>query len=70
VPALLDAGRANLDPALAPRILVDRARGQAQAAISYARAMLPAEVRDDTLRKEVAGTADGPGGVQVCVSRN
>ena len=58
VAALLDAGRANLDPSLAPRALVDRARGQAQAAISYARGIVAAEVSDPALRGEVQAAGE------------
>src|SRR4051794_21423883 len=54
VPALLDHGRANLDPALASPILVRRARGQAAAAVRYARELLPAEVADPDLRQRLA----------------
>ena len=54
VPALLAAGRANLDPALAPRILVERARGQARAAVGYARTVA-AEVADDAAGLRAAG---------------
>ncbi len=54
VPAMLDAGRANLDPALASRVLVERARGQARAAVTYARELVAAEVADPALRETVA----------------
>jgi uncharacterized protein (DUF885 family) len=53
VPALLAAGRANLDPALASPVLVNRARGQAAAGVTYARDLVAAEVTDPTLRNEV-----------------
>lgn len=52
-PALLDAGRANLDPALAPSILVIRALGQARAAVGYARDVVAAEVEDPALQAEL-----------------
>ena len=54
VPDLLAAGRANLDPYLASKELVGRAKGQARAAIAYAREFVPAEVRDPALRAMVA----------------
>jgi uncharacterized protein (DUF885 family) len=54
VPDLLDAGRANLDPDLAPEILVRRAQGQCQAGQVYARDLVPAEVTDPGLRARLA----------------
>ena len=54
VPELLDAGRANLDAALAPEILVRRAQGQCQAGQAYARDLVPAEVEDPALRARLA----------------
>jgi uncharacterized protein (DUF885 family) len=47
-------GKANLDFALVPPIYVDRAIGQAKAAARYARELVPAEVKDPTLRQKVA----------------
>jgi uncharacterized protein (DUF885 family) len=47
-------GKANLDFALAPRIYVERAIGQAKAAARYARELVPGEVKDPTLRQKVA----------------
>jgi uncharacterized protein (DUF885 family) len=47
-------GRQNLDFALVPRVYVDRAIGQARAAARYARELVPAEVKDPTLRQKVA----------------
>jgi uncharacterized protein (DUF885 family) len=47
-------GKANLDFALAPRVYVDRAIGQAKAAARYARELVPAEVKDPALRPAVA----------------
>lgn len=47
-------GKANLDLALAPRVYVDRAIGQAKAAARYARELVPGEVKDPSLRQKVA----------------
>ena len=47
-------GKTNLDFALAPRVYVERAIGQAKAAARYARELVPAEVKDPTLRQKVA----------------
>jgi uncharacterized protein (DUF885 family) len=47
-------GKANLDFALAPRVYVDRAIGQAKAAARYARELVPGEVKDPALRQKVA----------------
>ncbi|HVF04577.1 MAG TPA: DUF885 domain-containing protein [Frankiaceae bacterium] len=58
VPALLDAGRANLDPALAPSILVIRALGQARAAVGYARDVVAAEVEDPALQAELRAAGE------------
>jgi uncharacterized protein (DUF885 family) len=52
VPELLAAGRANLDPELAPAILVSRAMGQAQGARSYA-AEVAGQVTDPAARAEL-----------------
>jgi uncharacterized protein (DUF885 family) len=58
VPAALAHGRANLDPTLASPLLVTRAKGQAVAAIRYVRELLPAEVRDETLRTALADAGE------------
>ncbi|MDQ2915453.1 MAG: DUF885 domain-containing protein [Chloroflexota bacterium] len=47
-------GKANIDFALAPRVFVERAIGQAKAAARYARELVPGEVKDATLRQKVA----------------
>jgi uncharacterized protein (DUF885 family) len=47
-------GKANLDFALAPRVYVERAIGQARAAARYARELVPGEVKDPALRQKVA----------------
>ena len=57
-PALLAAGRANLDPALAPRILVERALGQARAGATYAREVVPGEVEDTALQAELRAAGE------------
>jgi len=47
-------GKANVDFTLVPPVYVDRAIGQARAAARYARELVPAEVKDPTLRQKVA----------------
>src|SRR5439155_22481142 len=47
-------GKANVDFALVPPVYVDRAIGQAKAAARYARELVPAEIKDATLRQHVA----------------
>jgi uncharacterized protein (DUF885 family) len=54
VPALLDAGRTNLDPELANPLMVRRSLGQARAGIAYARSLVPAEVSAGPLRESLA----------------
>jgi uncharacterized protein (DUF885 family) len=54
VPEGLDHGRKNLDPELASELLVNRALGQCRAAVVYSRDLLPAEVKDDKLRAQLA----------------
>ncbi|HYY54863.1 MAG TPA: DUF885 domain-containing protein [Candidatus Dormibacteraeota bacterium] len=56
VPDSIAAGVGNLDWSLAPRVYVDRAIGQARAAVRYARELLPAEVRDPALREKLAAS--------------
>jgi hypothetical protein len=58
VPGVLAAARANLDPELAPRLLVDRGLRAARGGVTYLRHVLPAEVGDDGLRRQVASAAD------------
>lgn len=59
VPDVLDAAMANLDPELTPRLLVDRAIGQARSAVRYARDYLPGEAEDERLRTALtAGAAE------------
>jgi uncharacterized protein (DUF885 family) len=63
VPDVLDAARVNLDPGLAARLFVERAKGTCRAGIAYARTLVPAEVEDAKDRAtlveagEVAATA-------------
>ena len=47
-------GKANVDFALVPPVYLDRAIGQAKAAARYARELVPAEVKNPTLRQKVA----------------
>lgn len=54
VPDMLARARANLDPDLASPFLVGRAKGQAQAGVTYARDLVPAEVSDPSLRSTLA----------------
>jgi uncharacterized protein (DUF885 family) len=54
VPGVLDAARANLDPSLASPLFVERAKGTCRAGIAYARTLVPAEVRDEGLRADLA----------------
>lgn len=54
VPELLAACRDNLDPGLAPRLLVERVLGQARTGRAFFTSALPAMVRDETLRARLA----------------
>ena len=58
VPALLDQGRTNLDPALASPLLVRRALGQARGGVTYARTQLAASVQDPALQAELAAAGE------------
>jgi uncharacterized protein (DUF885 family) len=58
VPSVLDAGRSNLDPGLVAPLFAERAKGQCRAGVAYARSMVPAEVRDPSLRAELAEAGD------------
>lgn len=58
VPGVLDEGRKNIDPALAPRVFVERAIGQCAAAIGYVRDMLPAEVAEGPARALLADAGE------------
>lgn len=54
VPDVLDCGRRNLDPDLATPLLVRRALAQCQAAMTYARELVPAEVGEGAGRERLA----------------
>lgn len=54
IPAVLDAGRVNLDPSLADPALVRRAVGQCRAAVAYLRDTVPGEVADPALQDRLA----------------
>ncbi len=58
VPQALENGMANLDPALTPRIYVERGIGQARAAARYARELVPTEVADASLRAKLAAAGE------------
>ncbi|MBW4720924.1 DUF885 domain-containing protein [Saccharothrix obliqua] len=58
VPALLAAGEANLDPALASPRIVRRAAAQARTGRDFLTRTLPAEVADPALRARVADAAE------------
>jgi uncharacterized protein (DUF885 family) len=57
VPEVLEAGRANLDADLTPRLLIKRGLATCRAGAVYFRDMLAAEVTDDGLRADVGGAA-------------
>jgi uncharacterized protein (DUF885 family) len=54
VPELLAACQDNLDPGVAPRLLVERALGQARTGRSFLTGALPAMVEDEGLRARLA----------------
>ncbi len=56
VPAQVREGMANLDWSIVPPIYVERAIGQAKAAVRYARELVPAEVGDAGLREKLAAS--------------
>jgi uncharacterized protein (DUF885 family) len=53
-PALVEAGRRNIQPELAPGVYVDRAVRQARAGARYARDFIPREVADSRLQADLA----------------
>ncbi|HEY6959849.1 MAG TPA: DUF885 domain-containing protein [Candidatus Limnocylindria bacterium] len=59
VPQVIANGITNLDLPRIPRVYLDRAIGQSKAAATYARELVPAEVRDPALRERLrtAGAA-------------
>jgi uncharacterized protein (DUF885 family) len=58
IPDLLASCRRNLDPGLAPKLLVDRSLGQARTGRRFLTESLPAMVTDDALRAELADAAE------------
>jgi uncharacterized protein (DUF885 family) len=54
VPRALRQGMDNLDFELVPKIYIDRAIGQARAAVKYARELVPQEVKDRATREQLA----------------
>jgi uncharacterized protein (DUF885 family) len=54
VPRAIRQGMDNLDFELVPKIYIDRAIGQARAAVRYARELVPAEVTDRATREKLA----------------
>ncbi|HYK98321.1 MAG TPA: DUF885 domain-containing protein [Candidatus Acidoferrales bacterium] len=54
VPGIVADGKANLDLAQTPRVYLDRAIGQAKAAATYARDLVPAEVKDPGAKQRLA----------------
>ena len=54
VPRVLDEARHNLDPELCSGLLVKRAMAQCQAAITFAREVVPAEVSEEALGANLA----------------
>jgi uncharacterized protein (DUF885 family) len=60
VPRALDQGRANLDPAMAPRLFVERGLASARGGTRYLRELLPEEARSESDRERLrraGGTA-------------
>jgi uncharacterized protein (DUF885 family) len=58
IPRSLEDGMANLDPALTPRVYVERGIGQAKAAARYARELVPTEVQDGSAREKLAAAGE------------
>ena len=54
VPRVLEDGRQNIKPDLAPGVYVERALRQARAGARYVRELLPGELSDGSVRAEVA----------------
>lgn len=52
---VVDQGIANLDPALAHPLIVERGASSARALVRYVRDLLPVEVEDDRRRERLAG---------------
>ena len=58
VPTNIEAGIANLDFSLVPRVYLERAIGQARATARYARELVPNEVRDQKQRERLAAAGE------------
>ncbi|MCI0344094.1 MAG: DUF885 domain-containing protein, partial [Chloroflexi bacterium] len=58
VPEVLDHGRTNLDPGRVSPIFVARALGQARAAVTYSRELVPDEVDDPELKSMLADAGE------------
>jgi len=54
VPRMVADGMANIELGRTPRVYLDRAIGQAKAAATYARDLVPAEVKDAAARRKLA----------------
>lgn len=54
IPQVLAEATANLDAELANAVIVERALGQCQAGVTYARTLVPAEVETADLRQQLA----------------
>jgi uncharacterized protein (DUF885 family) len=54
IPDLIEQGRRNVRPELAPSIYIDRAQRQARSGARYLRELLPTEVEEPSLRAQVA----------------
>jgi len=62
IPKILEDGRHNLKPELAPRLFVERAIRQARSGARYLSEILPAEVQDNALRGQLADWGGIAGG--------
>lgn len=58
LPAILEHGKANIDPELVCPLFVERAAGPARAGIGYFRHLVPGEIADDSLRAKVADAGE------------
>jgi uncharacterized protein (DUF885 family) len=61
VPRNIADGMANLDLARTPRVYLERAIGQAKAAATYARELVPAEAKDPAARQRLADAGAAAG---------
>ncbi|HUR78092.1 MAG TPA: DUF885 domain-containing protein [Acidimicrobiales bacterium] len=55
---VLEDGKKNIDPDLVPPLFVERAAGPCRAGIGYFRNLVPQEIADDKLRRELAEAGD------------